>query len=76
MCLVSFTEYCDPLLSHTFDLVKDRYAFLQNRGFEQPCVPTLGQEVVELLGRHFNQDFHGGNLKRDCQDSRPILNSS
>jgi hypothetical protein len=54
MRLVSFTEYCDPLLMHTFDLPKDRYAFLQNRGFEQPGIPTLIQEVVEFLGRHFN----------------------
>ena len=70
MCLVFFTEYCDPLLSHTFDRLQDRHALLQNRGFEQPCVPTLGQEVVELFGRHFNQDFHGGNLNRDFQYSR------
>jgi hypothetical protein len=76
MCLVSFTEYGDPLLSNTFNLMQDRHALLQNRGFEQPCVPTLGQEVVELFGRHFNQDFHGGNLNRDFQYSRPILNFS
>jgi len=54
MCLVSFTEYGDPLLSHTFDLLQDRHALLQNRGFEQPCILTLVQKVVELLGRHFN----------------------
>ena len=27
MSLMSFTEYCHPLLLHTFDLMKDSYAF-------------------------------------------------
>jgi len=62
MGLMSFTKYGDPLLLHTFGLMKDRYAFFQNRGFEQPGVATPGQEVVVLFGGHFNQDFHGEKL--------------
>jgi hypothetical protein len=59
---MSFAEYRDSPLLHTFDLLKDRYAFFQNGGFEQPCIATLDQEVVILRGRHVNQNFHDEKL--------------
>lgn len=60
--LVWFADYRDFSPPDSFSLLTSDQAFYKGCAFRQPAVAAFGHETVVMLGRQFDEYFHGGKL--------------